>query len=227
MNKNLKSLKEYFSIEDNAENFHFSGDEVYADGEEWEAAGRSQVGAQPSDPFIFSLENSGSTTINDVVFLDAFLNSGKDNSPWGVTSGITPTYDIPNRSYIQFLQYLASNSARIRQITTVCSDSTTLRASYEIESYNMQGDKFSKVVKPILNTMQNLTDQVDTRVDFYLTGATRITVSKIVAGKTITFYLFPSNVSKTIKGIAEGRTFISPQTSGMRIVGAQPVQKLI
>ena len=226
MNKNLKSLKEYFSIEDNAENFHFSDGEVYADGEEWEAAGRGQVGTQPSDPFIVSLENSGSTTIDDVVFLDAFLNLGSD-SPWGVTSGITPTYDIPNRTYIQFLHYLASNSARIRQITTVCSDSTTLRASYEIESYNMQGDKFSKVVKPILNTMQNLTDQVDTRVDFYLTGATKITVSKIVAGKTITFYLFPSNVSKTIKGIAEGRTFISPQTSGMRIVGAQPVQKLI
>ncbi len=225
MKKNLTDLHAYFAIEDNAENFHFSGDEVYADGENWEAAGVGQVGAQPSDPFIISLENSGSTTITDVVFLNAFLNLST-TTPWGVNTGITPTYDIPNQTYLQFLHYLASNSARIRQITTVCSDSTTLRASYEIESYNMQGDKFSKVVKPILNTMQNLTDQVDTQVDFYLTGATKITVSKIVAGKTLTFYFFPSNVSKTIKGISEGRAFASPQTSGMRIVGAQPVTKI-
>ncbi len=59
----------------------------------------------------------------------------------------------------------------------------------------MQGDKFSKVVKPIMNTMQNLTDQIETKVNFSLGGDTKITISKISANTKITFYLSPEKVA--------------------------------
>lgn len=222
----MDNLKDYFLAEDNSENFHFSGDDVNATGDEnWNVEGNAPE-AQPSQSFRISLANNGSTAITDVVFLDAFLNVGT-TTPWGVTTGITPTYDLPGQTYIQFLNWLTSNTAKIRQITTVCSNSTTLRASYKVESYNMQGDSFSKLIRPVFNTFQNITDQIDTPVDFYLTGATKITVSSIAAGATISFEFYPSKVTRTIKGIADGRSYSDPKTSGMQVIGQKPPTSLI
>ena len=221
----MKKLKDYFLEEDNNENFHFEGEEVYADGnenEEWEAAGTERI--QPSQSFRISLENTTGSTIDDVTFLDAFLNMGT-TEPWGVTTGITPTYDLPGMTYIQFLNYIASNSARIRQVTTICSDSTTLRKPYKIEWYNMRGKGMYDVIRPTINTFQNQKDQIDMPVDFMLTGATKITVGSIAAGATISFEFYPSGVSKTTKGVNEGNHYSNPKTSGMVLIDAKLAHK--
>ena len=224
----MKNLKDYFLEEDNNENFHFSGEDVYADGNEngeWEATGKNQNQIQPSQSFRISLENTTGSTINDVVFLDAFLNMGT-TEPWGVTTGITPTYDLPGMTYIQFLNYIASNSARIRQVTTICSDSTTLRKPYKIEWYNMRGKGMYDVIRPTINTFQNQKDQIDMPVDFMLTGATKITVGSIAAGATTSFEFYPSGVSKTTKGVNEGNHYSNPKTSGMVLIDAKPARRV-
>lgn len=218
-------LRDKFLAKSENEDFHsFDYSEVYADGGQWNADAATAGTSNPSQPFIVTLTNGTGSAISNVAFLDAINSIGAAND--GVTTGVTATYDIPGKTYEQFLRYLQSAPSLIGQVTTASDTASNLRKAFKITTYNMQGDDFSKTIFPIYNTMQNVLTQVDTNVEFYLNASTQVILTQLAAGSSISFYFYPRAVASTVAAISSGRTFVNPQTSGTRIIGAAPTQKI-
>lgn len=159
------------------------------------------VALSAAQPFVVSFENTTDKEIKKIDCFDALLNANNAANNYGLPLGIVPIYNIPLLTYGQFLNYLLSSPfpPRIRMIESLCTDIPTLKASYGVYSYNLQGDSISINIKPTCNVFQNITDQIDTPVNFYFTSATKITISKIAPKTTITFLFYPMTLSEILK----------------------------
>lgn len=214
------------------ENFHSADgrQDFYAEGnaDNWNADAAAQGSpSQPSQPMIVTLTNGTASPIANVNFLDAINSTKAGASNNGVTAGVTATYDLPGYDYAQFLQWLKGTPSRIFMITTVSDTPSNLRQSYKVFTYNLSGDDFSKTIFPMKNTFQQATDQFDTKIDFYMTGTTRITLTSIAGSSSITFYFFPFKIASSIGSLdMGGRTFANPNISGMQVIGDKQAVKV-
>lgn len=217
----MENLKQKFLGKIENENFHSFDYMGGQNSNDWSADAEKAVAgetAQPSQPMIVTLTNGTGSAISNVSFLDAINSTKTGASNSGVTSGVTATYDLPGYDYDQFLQWLKGTPSRVYMITTVSDTAGNLRQSFKVFTYNLSGDDFSKTIFPIKNTFQQQTDQIDTKIDFYLTGTTKITLTSLAASSAITFYFWPFKIASSIGALATpGRTFVDPQISGMQI----------
>ena len=219
------NLRDKFLGKIENENFHsFNSNEVFANGSQWENANAQAAASQPSQAFIVKLTNGFASTVSDVVFLDAMNSVDETND--GVTTGVTATYDLPGMNYGQFLRWLMTKSSRIGMIRTISDTAANLRSTFKITTYNITGEDFSKVIQPKLNLFQYISTGIETNVDFYLTGTTKITYSSLAAGSNITFEFYPSAVESSIANVAGGRKYADPQISGVKQITNPAVTKL-
>lgn len=224
----MEKMKKFFQNEtselENKVNY-FDAKNVFADGDEDNDYADGQV--EPSQPLIFTITNSASTAKSDVVLFNANNNNPTSfTDPYTLETDVTISYDLPNLTYAQFINQLKSIPYEIGKIMVLSSDASTLFSPIGIETYNMLGEKFSKVITLERSSFQNQSDQIEKMVRFTLNAMTKMFISYIGAGKSATYYLYPVKVGSTKAPLKDGRTFEKPQLSGMAISTKIPVTKI-
>lgn len=202
----MENNKNFFEDKYNSldEQFNsFDDGDLYADGfenedEDWNmddesdvyAGGQMTAGKPASQPYIVSLYNSTGAAISDVEFLNAANSIGAANG--GVTAGVVPTYDIPGKTYAEFLFSLLTQPTKIGLTYIDSVTAGQIQKSISIETANVRGKSMSDLFVPRMDPNQNQDTVVTMANQFILNGFTKLTIASIATNTTVTFSFYPT-----------------------------------
>jgi hypothetical protein len=213
-------LKNKFQEIEKAEELNSFDNDVYTCGDE-------VVNDTTSAPLVIKLTNITASDISNVTFLDAINSIGAPNS--GVTANVTPSFLLPGFTYAQFLKDLQSKTYKIGKVIMISENGNTadLLLPYTISTYNMTGKNSSDTVYPVINTLQNVTTQLETAVDFYITPSTKIVLSQITKSCSLTIHFYPTKQGSSLANLANATTKVIPQTSGFTAITVPQTKSMI
>jgi hypothetical protein len=167
-----------------------------------------------SNPYIISLTNTTGAAISDVSFLNAGNSIGATNS--GVTLGVTVSYGISGVTYSNFLYSLLTQPTKIGFTYIESATTSQLTESIRIDTFDVRGKGAYDTYTPALNPFQQQTTVLIMPNQYILNQFTKLTVSSIGAGVTVTFKLYPISVQNSISGIIgkDKNTYAKPQING-------------
>lgn len=179
-----------------------------------------------SNPFVFKFTNSTGSDILNIELLDALTNSltptyTNNGNAKTYNESIVPAYLLPGFTYAQFLRTLTGGAIhKIGKILMISDSGNTsdLLLPFTVKTYNVQGDIHQSALYPVINTMQNIQNQVETDCVFYLVDATVLTLSQIKASSSITIFLYPLVSSSKLPAVTVGKPMQMPQISGMPMI---------
>lgn len=170
---------------------------------------------EEATPFIFTLTNkSANTSYNNLeIFNPITIQEGTINSDVGIT------YDL-GFSYEQFVRsVLGGFSSKISKIEVISANKQLLLSPITIRQYSMLNESYSKTIIPTYNSFQNMQDQVEKIVNFYLTKETSIVISTLPANSSATYRFYPTVLASQINGLSNRPiAYKRPSLSGMPIL---------
>ena len=161
----------------------FGADGFEAAGQDLSASGSNRDSAAKARPYIFILENTTTTDVSNVTFLDAANNTR--------TAGISYTYGLTNLTYNQVISNIAGNGL-----------------VFGVGLTRLVGYNATIPLIPLYDNYQQIKNQVDLQGEYFVNGMTAIKVAKVYASTKLTIYLFPfakTNEFKQLKGGATSR----------------------
>jgi len=191
-------------------------DSMYAGGgDEFNANSNQGFTPATSRPYVFTLDNTTAGTLTDVVWMNAYQAIASGSSNNGITAGVTVSYDIPNITYVQFLQALAGGfSARIGEMYLECATTAQLTKIFQIQYTDMNGDQRSINLSPRLDPNQNQTVNLTLACDFVLDAFTKITIASLQATNDLTVSMYPKARASNSRGLVgenDVKAFSNPQ----------------
>ena len=166
-----------------------NGDDIFAGG---------VVKQANQTPFSITLTNTTGADISNVSFLDAINGIMNGASNYGVTAGISVSYDTAGVSYAQFLWAANNDPILVNQILVESTTVAQLGESLKIETQNVRGKGAYETFYPKRNPQQNLTDMLVVDYGFFINGFTKITINKIRTLAAVTYNFYPEAVANSL-----------------------------
>jgi hypothetical protein len=188
------------------------GDWDNADGDEESFDGQDMLSAtgnttNESQPYIINVTNTTTNAVTDVEILSANIRQSSF-----AASGLSHSYGIPGVSYQLFLASIASgemfNVGLTRLIATHPTSSSIASAQIAelvtLETLSINGNTAKKTFTPLLDSYQQIDNQVDLKWDYMVTGLVSFKIASLAGLTTIKVIMFPKSKINNFSAI-EGK----------------------
>ncbi len=149
--------------------------------------------ASTSQPYIISLYNSSAADVSSVEVGGAFNNITTTVGDKSATSGIAYSMGITGITYLEFL-WQSTTKPFVVGLTYLQCDASSAQVleTIVVKVVDSNGNQQQKTLVPTIDPYQNQSDITVLKHTYKWDGFTTLTVNKILTGKTLKVYLFPS-----------------------------------
>ena len=158
-----------------------------------------------SQPYIVKVANANTTEVTDQVILNAGQTYGKSGTNYGLDSGVTMTYLVPDVDIDQFLTDLLVANSYIGQLYIQSNNQANLTAPMKVSTYDVTGNSQGHIIDNVLDPYQNSTTAIISKKRFVWDKFTKLTISSIAASSYVTFRFYPiaNNLTAQTKEFAQ------------------------
>ena len=194
--RNFESNRRFFAHEAEIANesvMNFDGGAVAENqiGDQFYLGADAKPVAPTATPYIFTVQNTNGTAVNDVELINAGEQFGNSAGNYGLPAGVNVSYDIPGISYNQFLAFLFTTNVLIGKIYIESSDTATLTSALKLETYDVLGADGSKAHSPVIDPYQNQTGVMIWEHRFTLNQFTKFIIGSIAVNASVTYRFYP------------------------------------
>lgn len=210
----------YFSEAEKFANEKFSN----YDGDSWENfddgydfADGGQMPVAEALPFVINIQNTTTTDVSNVVFLNANLAGNATAPAFGNNAAIVITMD-GTISYAEFLQNIKSAPFKVGQIYLESANAAQPWKTLTITNKQANGVTQNIPITPRKDPMQNQSDVSIVKTEFTVNAFTSIATT-ILASATLTVSLYPKEelaVARALDGKNVAKTYSRPNLSQMQ-----------
>lgn len=185
------------------------------------------MGLPKSDPYIVQASNASASSVTTTLFEAlTYLQNPPSGSSWSngslVQNNVTISSLVTNVSYNQLLGQSQVSPFNIGQTLIVAVGGTPTQAQQPLTltTRDANGMQASKVMTPILDPYQNLSNAIVLQIPFSIDMFTGITFN-LAAGQVVQFFFYPADTINIARGL-DGRP-VSKQFSNPSII--RPAQR--
>ena len=230
----------YFKQKVEEANQHFLGADGWENADDWGADGEYESAdddesfdgqdmlaatgniTNESQPYIINVTNTTTDPVANVELLSANIRQSNY-----VAAGLSYSYGIPGVAYSLFLASIAAGEMFNVGLTRIIASHPTSSSVAEsqvnelvtVETLSINGNSAKKTLTPLLDSYQQIPNQVDLRSDFMVTGLVSFQIASLAALATIKVIFFPKakvNNFKTIEGKKQVSKYADPNVNPFR-----------